>query len=193
MDIMHRTEAQLVHDHLDGDEKAFEILVRRWIRPVYNFVRTMIRDTREAEDITQEVFVKVWKNLKRYREGESFKAWLFSVARNTVIDHLRKKKDLSFSDLGKDGDETSIENTFADTGPLPDEVFANAEDAAKLKEAVAGLSAMHKEVLFLYYTEGMTFAEIGSALDAPLHTVKSRHRRALEVLRRRLKGEDLNR
>lgn len=185
---MHRTEEQLIRDHLSGDSTAFGVLLHRWLRPVHNFVRTRIRNEAEAEDITQEAFLKLWKNLLRYREGESFKAWLFAIVRNTVIDALRKKKDVSFSELDPEEDGSFAEG-LVDGELLPDALFEKAENARRLTELVRELSPLHQEVLFLYYNEEMTFAEIGKALKAPLDTVKSRHRRALETLRKKLSSQ----
>ena len=96
---MEITDKQLIDDYLNGNDAAFALLVQRQINPVYNFVYRLVRNTQDAEDITQETFVKMWKNLKRYNQDQNFKTWLFTIARNTAIDSLRKKKSFVFEQL----------------------------------------------------------------------------------------------
>src|SRR3989344_2093919 len=96
---MEKSDEQLIADALSEDDDAFPELLSRYLKPVYNFVRRLSGSDADAEDISQEVFVKVWKNLKKYRQGESVRAWIFSVARSTTIDWLRKRKHLLFSDF----------------------------------------------------------------------------------------------
>src|SRR3989338_5537868 len=98
------TDEQLVKSYLKGDEKALEELVRRYLPVIYNFSRKYTGDPDNASDIAQEVFVKVWKNLKKFDTSKNFKAWLFTVAKHTALDWLKKKNALPFS-LLKEADE----------------------------------------------------------------------------------------
>jgi RNA polymerase sigma-70 factor (ECF subfamily) len=183
---MERTDEQLIADVLSddsGSDAAFSELVRRYIKSIYNFVYRLCGNASDVEDISQEVFVKVWKNLKKYRVGESVRAWIFTIARNTTIDWLRKRKNFVFSDFENAEGENPLTATLADASPLADEIFAEREDRAVLESALAQLSFAHREVLLLHYMEGLTFDEIGKILQHPLHTVKSRHQRALLKLR----------
>lgn len=101
---------------------------------------------------------------------------------------LRKKKSLLFSDFENDDGGNSLTESLSDSEPLPDEIFAKAEEKNILDNALAELSPAHREVLFLHYNELFTFDEIGKVLGKSLNTVKSRHRRALMKLRKILKN-----
>ena len=92
-------DKQLIVEYLKGDEKALETLFSRYLKPIYTFVYRLTGNAQDAEDISQEVFVKVWKNLKKYDDTRSFKTWLFTIAKNTAYDLLRKNKEIVFSDI----------------------------------------------------------------------------------------------
>src|SRR5258708_18528094 len=94
---------QLVAEHIAGNKQAFEILVSRHLNGVYNFVYKYAHDLDQAEDITQESFVKAWKNLKKFNSKYKFKTWLFTIAKNTALDALKKKGFVPL--LGEDGQE----------------------------------------------------------------------------------------
>jgi len=125
----------------------------------------------------------MWRNLKKYRLGENFKTWLFTIARNTAIDYMRKKRNFAFSDFENDEGENALTESLTDLEPLPDEIFAKAEEKKLLEYALDKLSLPHRETILLYYNEHLTFDEIGEILDQSINTVKSRHRRALLKLR----------
>jgi RNA polymerase sigma-70 factor, ECF subfamily len=183
---MNRNDAQLIDDYIKGDENALSVLVHRHTSSVYNFVCRMIGNPHDAEDVVQDVFFKIWKNIKKYRKEVGFKTWLFTIARNTAIDRLRKKKEYVFSDMEQNGDGDDVDNfieTQEDSSPLPDEIVMQMEDAHALDVAINSLSVGYKEVLLLRYIEQLTFDEIGKVLKKPLSTVKSQHRRALLTLR----------
>ena len=87
----------LIQQYLKGDEKSLEILIARYLKPIYSFVYKNVGNPSEAEDITQEVFIKIWKNIKKFDQNKNFKPWIFQIAKNTSIDFLRKKKSIPFS------------------------------------------------------------------------------------------------
>ena len=180
---MNRTEQQLIAEHRAGSADAFPELVRRYTPEIYRFLFRFMGNADNAEDVTQETFLKVWKALPRYRSGEPFRPWVFRIAQNTAIDHLRKHTPLSFSDMAADDDAQVFADTLPDPEPLPDELFARREDAAMLASLLLLLPFQHREVLLLRYMEEFTFDEIGKALGKPVDTVKSHHRRALIKLR----------
>jgi RNA polymerase sigma-70 factor (ECF subfamily) len=181
---MEKDEQTLIAEYLEGkSDEALAELIRRYIKPVYNFVyRFTGNNKEEAEDIAQETFFKMWRNLKKYRAGENFKTWLFTIARNTAYDHLRKKKNFVFSDFNTE--DALFEDTLADTEPLADEIFTLTESKELLAQGMSELSPQFREVLILHYDHELTFDEIGKVLGEPLNTVKSRHRRAVEALRK---------
>lgn len=193
MASMDKTDQELVEEYLSGDEGAFELLAKRHLKGVYSFILRFVGDAEATEDLTQETFLKAWKGLKSYNPQKSSpKTWLLRIARNSAIDFMRKRKHIPFSEFEHDG-ENILTETIPDTGKLPDEIFAEAEDASAVQQALAALPARGREVLLLYYTNDLTFAEIGTLLGEPANTVKSRHRRALLQMRTLLPkpGEEL--
>lgn len=182
-------DRKLIEDYLAGDSEALATLIQHNLTLVYRFVFRMVSDHQEAEEVTQDTFVKVWRNAKKYNPEQSFRTWLLSIAHNTAIDLLRKRRSFVFSDFDTDdGKGMSMEESIVDPEPLPMEILMRAEEKMLLEGALAQLSLVHREVLILHYQEQLTFNEIGVILNKPLNTVKSHHRRGLAALRKILEG-----
>lgn len=186
---MCRDDQQLIVDYLEGDETALSFLVDRYLKDVYGFACHLTGNIAAAEDIAQESFIKAWKNIRKFRQGSNFKTWIFTITRNTAIDWLRMQKEVALSSFENAVGQNVLLETVADSGLLPDELLARAEDTAYITELLEQLNPKYREVLTLRYSNEMTFEEIGKALRRPLHTVKSQHRRALVSLRRLLEAE----
>jgi len=182
------SDQKLIADYLAGDEKSLEILIHRYLKPIYSFVYRYVGDEQEAEDITQDVFLKAWRNLKKFDQKKKFKTWIFSIAKNTSIDFLRKKRTIPFSDFENEKGENIFAGTLADKNPLPDELFRRAGIAEIISAAINQLAPKYQIVLSARYHSQSTFREIAENLNEPLHTVKSRYRRALVMLRKLLSG-----
>lgn len=182
---MAKTDQQLVADYLNGEEGVLPELINRYLKPAYNFAYRLTGNAQDAQDISQETFLKMWKNLKKYRPEESFKTWLFTIARNTAFDLMRKKRNLVFSDISGNSTEDSFEEKLADEFSLPaDEIISQMENKKMLDDLLAQLPYNYREVILLHYLDELTFDEIGKILGKPLNTVKSWHRRALLELRK---------
>lgn len=182
---MDSTDEELIAHYLTGEESAFAELTRRHLAGVYSFVLRFVGNSEEAEDITQESFLKAWKSLKKYDPSSSkFKTWLFRIARNSAIDFLRKKKHVPFSYFETPEGSNVLTETVASDDELPDALMMRLEDAKELHATLERLPAKAREILLLYYTNEFTFEEIGEMLGEPTNTVKSRHRRALQALRK---------
>ncbi len=187
-----KTEQQLIAEYLKGDEKSLEFLIHKYLRPVYNFVYNFVGNDADAEDIVQDVFVKVWKNIKKFNEKKSFKTWIFTIAKNTSLDFLKKKKAVPFSRFeDKNGDNGFLEN-IEDDELLPDKLLEREDIGGILTKAIETLSANYKTVLLLHYKEELTFQEIATILAESINTVKSRHRRALATLKGLLPSDELS-
>lgn len=183
---MKRTDEQLISEYLDGNEKALSVLVDRHLTNTYNFALQLVKDGQVANDITQEAFIKAWKNIRGFKHGSTFKTWLLTITRNVAIDYLRKRKEVSISAFENKYGENVLAETLADNDLLPDELLIRAQDTLYVEQLLEELDPMYQDVLKLRYSSNMTFEEIGEILKRPLHTVKSQHRRALIALRRSL-------
>lgn len=183
------SDAQLVSGYLRGDKEALQILISRYLKQVYSFVYRNVGNARDAEDITQETFVKVWRNLKKFNQEKKFKTWIFKIAQNTCFDFFRKKKPVPFSEFENEEGDNTIAETVADPAPLPEEIFDRENLAQELSAAIETLPPKYRAVLFLHYNDHLTFQEIAELLGEPLDTVKSRHRRAVIALRKILVKE----
>ena len=183
------TDEQLVSNYLAGDEQSFRFLVERYLHSVYSFIYRYVQSDVDAEDIAQDVFVSVWKNIKSFDSDKKFKTWVFAIAKNASLNWLKKKKPVLFSRLSqKDGDgessESSIYESIADPSPLPDALFNRSDIALRISEAIARLSAIYRTVLFMRFNNHLTFREIAESLGESLHTIKSRYRRGVVLLRK---------
>ncbi len=166
----------------EGDTNALSVLIERHLPSIFGFLLRKIGNRENAEDITQETFLKAWKHIRTFAEGKSFKTWLFAIARNASIDYFRKKKTLSFGDFGVDAEE-DFEHSLADTDPLPDALFDAGITAETVERGLRQLSKEHAEVLTLHYREELSLKEIADLLGVSVNTVKSRDRRAKDALR----------
>ena len=180
---MEKSDLEIIAEHLASDENAFAELVRRYFESVYAFAYRITRSQDTAEDVTQETFVKAWKNITRYKKEHNFKTWLFTIARNTAFDLARKRKLTALSEFEDDRGENILLSTTADSAPTPlDESILN-EEAEQVRHMLGKLSPAHQEILHLRYGEELSFEEISLVTGKPLSTVKSQCRRALIELR----------
>jgi len=184
------SDPELIAQYLKGDILSLETLIQRYLGQIYSFTRRFVGNPEEAEDITQEVFVRIWRNLKKFDQQKSFKTWIFSIAKNACIDFLKKKKTLSFSEFENESGENIIAETLADPAPLPQELLEQKGLADLLAGALEKLSPKYRMVLFLRYNDHFSFQEIADSLNESLDTIRSRHYRALFLLRDLLKEKN---
>ncbi len=195
---MNETDEILVELSKNGNNAAFNILVERHIDHIYNFVKQYCKENEDADDITQSSFIKAWKHIKSFKTGNKFTTWLFTIARNTALDHIKKRRSYSFSQMdifgsnsrsgnsnGDNGDMSFVD-TLKDPEPLPSEVFQRNELAIELSLAMETLPQDWRAVLVMHYTDEMTFEDIAMVLGRPMNTVKSWHRRSLIKIREML-------
>jgi len=179
-------DAELIEGSKHGDDHAFRELMERYIAPIFNFSRQYSKAEEDAEDITQDTFFKVWRHMKKFDTKKPFKPWLYAIARNTALDHIKKKRASAFSELDNDDADLHFADTLEDGTPLQTELFENGELVAEVAEAMDDLHPDHRAVLVMRYREEMSFNEIADIMDKPMNTVKSWHHRALGKIRPRL-------
>jgi len=182
--IMRKTDEQLIVDYLEGDDSSLSFLVDRYLADIYRFSVHLTNNPAAAEDVTQEAFIKAWKSIRSYRKGTNFKGWLFTIARNTAIDYLRKHQSPAISSFENSEGKNVLLEKLADSTESIETLLVQAEDADYVSSLLLQLDPKYGEVLKLRYSHELTFEEIGKILGKPLHTVKSQHRRALASLRR---------
>jgi len=174
----------LIAQYLKGDEKALELLIQKYLGQMYRFVLVYAKNPEAAQDITQEIFVKVWKNAKRVDSNKNFKSWLYTVAKNTALDYLKQKKAVPFSVFETPEGKNALVESLLDTTDLPDKNFELIQQNQQFMAAIGKLSEKYRTVLTLYYYQYLNFREIAQKLKEPLNTIKSRHRRGLLLLKK---------
>lgn len=186
---MEKTDDELISEYRSGVQESLVLLIERYTKPIFSFAYRMTGKRSDAEDITQETFMKIWQTLPRYKLTNTFRSWIFTIARNTALDRLRKKKMLVFSDFDDAAGKNVLVETLSDPNTLPETLIAKAEQTGMLNKSLLSLSEKDREILILHYEHDMTFETIGKILHSPLNTIKSRHRRALQKLREYLEKE----
>jgi RNA polymerase sigma-70 factor (ECF subfamily) len=185
-----QTDEQLAELCNEHDNLAFQELMQRYLKQIFNFSRQYSKTVEDSEDITQDTFFKVWRYIGKYKKGKTFKPWIYTIARNTALDHIKKKKAYSFSELEDSDSDFSFVDTLEDTEPLPPENYENVALSKQLLEKMEHIHPDHRIIIMLHYKEEMTFEEIAQVVNKPMNTVKSWHRRAVMQLRELLKDPD---
>ncbi|MGV8039890.1 MAG: RNA polymerase sigma factor [Thermoanaerobaculaceae bacterium] len=170
-----------------GDDTAFALLVRRYEPKLRAYVAQMVGIEEEARDLVQEAFIRAWKHLDQYDSTFRFSTWLFRIAHNLAIDHLRRNRRPTVSlDLGEDEEGDTMQLDLPDPGRGPLATLANRELAAAMAREIAGLPAAYRELVVLRHFVGLAYNEIAELKKLPLGTVKNKLFRAHSVLREAL-------
>jgi len=169
-----------------GDRDALADLLAQYQHRLYRFLTRLVQDPATAEDLFQQTWLRVMQKIGKYDAGSKFDTWLFSVAHNLAIDHLRRRRGGSL-DVSGETRATPAERLVSGT-PDPLEHLLDWERCAFLASAVNELPAIHREAISLRFEEGMKLEQIAEVAGVPLSTVKSRLHRALESLRARLES-----
>jgi RNA polymerase sigma-70 factor (ECF subfamily) len=179
------SDEALVKVSLRGDAQAFAELVARYTAQIFNLAFRLTDDRAEAENATQETFLRAYSALPRSRTDLAFKPWLFQIAVNLCRDLARKKRPAAFADLAQE-DESSPEEAIEDETPLPLEQVEGRELEKALTRAVADLPEIYRAVVTLRYTEELSYEEIAVVLKLPVNTVRTHLFRAKAMLRKAL-------
>jgi RNA polymerase sigma-70 factor (ECF subfamily) len=183
-------EAGLVRRCLAGDEKAYRELVEKYQAQVYYLALRMVRRAEDAEDLTQETFVRMFRALARYDPARPFAAWLFTIATRLCIDHIRRRKVSPMSLTQRDREsEEEHQIELEEPGLRPDEVASHAEEEQRTADLIAWLPPHYRIVVILRHQQDLSYEEIAEALELPLGTVKARIHRARALLKAKIEGE----
>ena len=181
-----RADSELVLQVRDGDTSAYRVLVEQYQGRIYSMVVGMVKDREEAFDLTQDAFIKAFRNLERFRVESSFYTWLYRIAMNVAIDHLRKQKrrateeyDEGIASKDRSGMIDPLHNSH---NPGRDLERSRLKD--RIFEAMQHIGEEHRQIILLREVEGYSYREISEVMDIPEGTVMSR----LFYARKKLQG-----
>jgi RNA polymerase sigma-70 factor (ECF subfamily) len=181
----------LIRRILQGNRDEFATLVGRHQRPIVNFIYRMVGDPETALDLAQEVFTRVYLNLRQFDPRYRFTTWLYRIASNISIDHLRRRRvtAISLDRAADDGTDGGCSFEPVASSPGPDEVLATREMAHRLQRAIRRLPEPYRRLIELRHQRHLSYLQIARAAQLPLGTVKNRMFRAREILRQALHGD----
>lgn len=191
MDLSRLDDRELVLQARQGRDRAYREMLSRYERPVFSLVFRMVRDRTLAEDLAQETFVRAFQALESYNPAYKFSSWIFKIANNLTIDHLRRRT-LDTVSLDGGPDATSADEvertrvTVADPGESPHEFVENQELGGIIEDAIASLRPEYRTAVLLRHVEGYSYEEIAEVMGVPLGTVKTFIHRARNELKGRL-------
>jgi RNA polymerase sigma-70 factor (ECF subfamily) len=191
LDLSNLPDADVVALAQRGREDAFRELVRRYERPVFSLVFRIVRDSATAEDLAQDTFIKVLNNIDKYRPEFKLSSWLFKIANNVAIDHLRRRQLNTVSMDGSPHASTAadIEATRFDVASDDESALEEMESkelGSAIEHAIGKLRPEYRSCILLRHVEGRSYEEIAATLDLPLGTVKTYIHRARHELREAL-------
>ncbi|HRJ48625.1 MAG: hypothetical protein RLZZ129_768 [Verrucomicrobiota bacterium] len=188
-------DRMLVDRFKNGDQAAFDEMVSRYWDRIYSMVNQLLRNTQDAEEVTQDAFIRAHRGLANFRGESAFSTWLYQIATNLARNRYwywwRRKRDQTISfdqPVGSDNETTLAEIIPAEL-ETPDDITVTQEFVDKIAEGMAKLSAKHREILTLRNIKNLSYEEIATILNLSVGTVKSRIARARESLRAKL-GDD---
>jgi len=173
------TDFEVVQDCLAGNKDAFEEIVARYKNLVYSIILRMTNDREEANDLAQEVFLKIYKNLKSYSPEFKFSTWTMRITSNHVIDFRRKQKQETVSL------ETTEATLVADAKDSPETALLRKEEAERIQRLLDELPNMYKIPLEMYHKADMSYQEISDALNEPISKIKNRIFRGRKIIKTR--------
>ena len=189
-----RDEAELVSELQAGSETAFDWLVTHYHAPVYNLILSMLGDTSDAADGSQEVFLKAFRGIRKFRQGSSLKTWLYRIAIREALNHKRWFKRHLQKNISIDAEpqEGHITLEIEDLGATPFEQLASREIQVAVQHALQEVPDVFRTAVILRDLEGLSYEEVAEVLECSIGTVKSRilrGRRALREVLEPLLGE----
>ncbi len=182
---------ELVREALDGDQKAYARLREKYHGSLNGMLYRMVKNQEDAEDLTQEAFIKAFKSLESFNPQYAFSTWLYRIASNNCIDYLRKKRLKTVSmDEPLSTRQGEMERQYEDVNaPLPDEAITARERAVILKQAIENLPEKYRLVIEMRHGQDMEYQDIADELELPLGTVKAHLFRARARLAKALQGK----
>lgn len=182
---MNDLEKDLLIKSKNGNTNAFAKLVETYQKKVFNIAFRMLGNYNDAADLSQEVFIKVFKSLKSFKEQAMFSTWIYRITSNACLDELRKRKNIKFIYIDEEikTEDGEVQKQIAFNGPSPEESYETKEIKEAVSEAIHSLSEEHRLIIILRDIQGFSYDEISRIIKIPEGTVKSRINRARQALR----------
>ncbi|MBC8031002.1 MAG: sigma-70 family RNA polymerase sigma factor [Pyrinomonadaceae bacterium] len=182
MSLSAANDRELVASAVTGLEGGFEELVRRYQRPISAYVYRMVGNYETALDLTQEIFIKIYGSLARYRPEFKFSTWIYKIAHNAAIDHLRRSSGRERSLIvGSENDQYDL--PIESEGLTPEQQTEREERRVEIESVVRALPTAYRELIVLRHSQDLTYEEIVEVTGLPLGTVKNRLFRARDLMR----------
>ena len=176
------TDGELIARAIVGREDSFEELVRRYQRPITNYVYRMLNDYDSSLDVTQEVFIKVYNSLRKYSSEYKFSTWLYRIAHNAAIDHMRRNS-VPQQSLETENSDGAYQLQLESPNPTPEQDRELSEWRLEIDAVIKCLPGPYRDLIVLRHSKDMSYDEIASVTELPLGTVKNRLFRAREMMR----------
>jgi len=176
------TDGELIAKAIIGREDSFEELVRRYQRPITNYVYRMLNDYDSSLDVTQEVFIKVYNSLRKYSSEYKFSTWLYRIAHNAAIDHMRRNS-VPQQSLETENSDGAYQLQLESPNPTPEQDRELSEWRLEIDAVIKCLPGPYRDLIVLRHSKDMSYDEIASVTELPLGTVKNRLFRAREMMR----------
>lgn len=186
-------DTALIQQALSGNQSSFARLRQKYHDAIFNLIYRMIREKDEVEDLTQEAFIKAFASLSSFNDEFAFSTWLYKIATNNCIDHIRRKKLQTFSiDKPIESKESDFSFELPDTNDEPDQEMIARQRKKLLDDAINSLPPKYRQVIVMRHQDEMEYQEIARILKLPLGTVKAHIFRAREMLYKYLRDKMRN-
>ncbi|MCR4437043.1 MAG: sigma-70 family RNA polymerase sigma factor [Clostridiales bacterium] len=184
-------EKSLLEKAKNGDVFAYESLIEGYQKKVFNLALRMVGNREDASELAQEVFIRVYKSLKGFKEQSQFSTWIYKITTNVCLDELRKRKNRNITSLDEEIklEDSEIKRQIEDDKPTPEMIVEKNELKKVVSDAIKLLSDEHRTVIVMRDIQGFSYEEIARIINCPEGTVKSRLNRARLALKEILKGK----
>ncbi len=171
-------DEELVKRVKNGDIDAFEEIIAKYEKRVFGLIYNVIKNENEIEDVAQEVFMKVYKNIDKFKGNSSLYTWIYRITANLCLDYIKKKKEVIYIDEKLQLDDGEVDFQIPSNEKLQDELYEEKELKEKLQKSIAKLPEKQQMMIILRDIKGFSYEEISEILEMKLGTVKSQINRA---------------
>ena len=173
---MAKSDEALMLQLQTGDLRSFDTLVKRWEKPLLNYCYRMVNDIALAEDLRQEVFLRIYRSAKKYRPTAQFSTWMYRIATNLCLDTLAKQQRRKETPIAAylESESEGFDEKLVDPSDTPDAAVVKKETESRVRSALVRLPEDQRVVVIMRHYNGMKFREIAEILEYPISTVKSR-------------------